>query len=398
MADRRRTKGSGGAFRDSKGVWHFRREITPDPTTGRRRWIEATGRVKSDARARFDAKVAEYERSGILRSRISPYVRDYAEHWLDEHRGMVKPNSWENESSWMRTMCERIGGIRMDALTAGDIQRMVRDLARTRSEKTVKSYLSVLNAMLNDAEYREIIPANPMRRVRLPKMRKGARREILGPDEPARMLAAIRSYESETDTDDERDMWRLLFELAFVTGMRPGERCGLMPFQLERRDGVPGINVCQQVQEYRGGANAVIPDWLDASHLWGSQWLTTPKSERGNRFLPVSEDLWGRLWAHIAKWGTGPRQLMFANSYGRPISRDVETRRWRKCLEAAGLPKVVPYSARHWMSTVLGESGASDDERMLLMGHADIETTSVYTHWSPQALARTMSVMPDLGA
>lgn len=49
----RRTGGSGSVFQDSKGRWHFRKDMGTDPATGRRRPpIEATGMVKSEARAR----------------------------------------------------------------------------------------------------------------------------------------------------------------------------------------------------------------------------------------------------------------------------------------------------------------------------------------------------------
>ncbi|MBT1170116.1 tyrosine-type recombinase/integrase [Bifidobacterium sp. SO4] len=398
---RRRTKGAGGVFKDSKGTWHFRREVEPDPATGARRYIESTGKVKAEARARFEAKVAEYERTGLIRSSNSPFVRDYAERWMAEHRNHIKPNSWQSENGWMRTMCERIGGLRLDELKPEHILKLERFLGRTRARSTVRCHLSVLSAMLKDAEYEGLIESNPMRHLRLPRARRRPR-PILGPDEPARLISSTGSYESgsnggNSDTPEMRDMWNLMFTLAFATGMRPGERYGLMPFQLERRNGVPGIFVCQQVQRYAGGVDAVIPDWLDATHLYGDRWLTTPKSERGNRFVPVSEKLWNRLWGHVAMWGIGPRQLMFANAWGRPLTFNVEKVRWRKCLAAGGLPDVDMYSARHWTSTMIGESGAADDERMLIMGHADIETTAMYTHWRPEALARTMSrAIPDL--
>lgn len=400
MAARRRTKGAGGVFKDAKGTWHFRREMGTDPRTGARRYIEATGKVKAEARARFEAKVAEYERTGLIRSAKGPLVRDYAERWMEEHRGQIKPNSWQSERGWMRIMCEQVGGIRLAELRAEDIERLEHSLLRTRARSTVRSYLSVLSAMLGDATREGLVESNPMDRVRMPRSRRKAR-PTLAPDEPARLISSTGTYRTgsnggNSDTPEMRDMWNLMFTLAFSTGMRPGERYGLMPFQLERRRGVPGIFVCQQVQRYSGGADAVIPDWLDAVHLCGDRWLTTPKSERGNRFIPVSEKLWSRLWEHVAAWGIGPRQLMFANAWGRPLSLGVELVRWKRCLEASGLPDVGVYSARHWTSTMIGESGAADDERMLIMGHADIETTALYTHWSPEALSRTMGrAIPD---
>ena len=88
----------------------------------------------------------------------------------------------------------------------------------------------------------------------------------------------------------------LLFELAFAAGMREGERYALMPYELEQRDGVPGINVQQQIQQYGKPEDAVIPAWLKAEHLYGILWLTTPKTHAAHRFVPISMSLWQRLW------------------------------------------------------------------------------------------------------
>ncbi|KFI56544.1 tyrosine-type recombinase/integrase [Bifidobacterium callitrichos] len=399
----RRTRGAGSIFKDARGLWHFRRQLDPDPATGARRTIEATGKVKSEARARFDAKVEEYERTGVIRTAKGPYLRDYAERWLDQHRADVKPNTWANERSWTSLICQHIGGLRLTELRPEHIQTMIRTLSRTRKPSSIRCYLCVLSSMLDAAEREDLIAANPMRRVQAPKLRKPTR-AILADDEPRRLIESagepVKHPSRYDDTPEEREMWGLMFELAFSTGMRPGERYALMPYQLERRRDTPGIYVCQQIQLYLDGPKARIPDWLDATHLTGRAWLTTPKSQSGNRFIPVSEQLWNRLWDHIAAWGIGPHQLIFANGFGRPIRRDNEILRWKRALADAGLPTdITIYSARHWLSTEIAEAGASDDERMLIMGHADLSTTARYTHWSPQALGRVIGrAIPDLAA
>ena len=62
---RRRTKGAGSIIHRADGTWEFRREIERDPATGKRRYVTAKGRTKADARERFDAKVAQMERTGL---------------------------------------------------------------------------------------------------------------------------------------------------------------------------------------------------------------------------------------------------------------------------------------------------------------------------------------------
>lgn len=79
------------------------------------------------------------------------------------------------------------------------------------------------------------------------------------------------------------------------------------------------------------------------------------------------------------------------------IRRDNEEKRWRRALETAGLPYVDIYSARHWLATELAAAGAGEEERTAIMGHTDIHTTSVYTHWRERLLAETLEeAVPDL--
>lgn len=278
----RRTGGSGSVFQDSKGRWHFRKDMGTDPATGRRRPpIEATGMVKSEARARFQAKIAEWERDGRLPSKDGPKTADYFERWMEEHRAAINPTTWRNESSWMRTMNAIIGDIRLNRLTANDINGMCRRLRRTRKSKTVNTYLAVLGAMLRTAKRDGLIADDPMENVgRMPEDRY--ERPILDVADPAKVIEAALAEPDPAvavfDSPDEREKWALMFELAFTTGMRPGERYGLMPYQLELHHGIPVINVCQQAKPIPAGAT--IPDWMEAEHLDGAIWLTKPKTAK----------------------------------------------------------------------------------------------------------------------
>ncbi len=80
MATRkRRTKGAGSIIHGKDGTWRFRKDLGADPATGKRRYVEAKGRTKAEARERFDAKIAELERTGLMPGAKSPYLNDYVE-------------------------------------------------------------------------------------------------------------------------------------------------------------------------------------------------------------------------------------------------------------------------------------------------------------------------------
>ena len=152
-------------------------------------------------------------------------------------------------------------------LTANDINGMCRRLRRTRKSKTVNTYLAVLGAMLRTAKRDGLIATTRWKRrtnaggpVRTPHPRVA---------DPAKVIEAALAEPDPAvavfDSPDEREKWALMFELAFTTGMRPGERYGLMPYQLELHHGIPVINVCQQAKPIPAGAT--IPDWMEPS-IW----------------------------------------------------------------------------------------------------------------------------------
>ena len=186
---RRRTKGAGGVFRDKAGKWHFRTEITADPGTGHRRIIETTGLVKSDARQRHENKLREYERTGIIHSNQSPYLRDYIIRWCGQRRRDLKPNTWYNLDKRCNIIADTIGGVRLAELTPAHVRLMMDRLGRTRAPRTVREYHGILKQALDDAELEELIDRNPCRRVKPPRYEETPQR-ILDESQPKELIAA----------------------------------------------------------------------------------------------------------------------------------------------------------------------------------------------------------------
>lgn len=397
---RRRTKGAGGISHNSDGTWEFRRELPPDPATGKRRYIRAKGRTKADARERFEAKIREMERTGLMPGAKSPYLKDYAERWLADYKTRVKPTTYRTRAGRIKACMEVIGHVRLKDLTPDHIRQCMRELSKRLAPVTLKDHFVGLKMMLDQAELEELIPIDPCRRVRPPRV-EPTETAILSPEQPRKLIEAVpkrgvkrRGSQPTTDVDES---WMLLFELAFAAGMREGERYALMPFELERRDGVPGINVCQQIQQYGKPEDVEIPAWLKATHLYGILWLTTPKTRAGNRFVPISESLWSRLHARIERLGIGDHQLIFTNSRGNPVRGSTERYNWRKALEAAELPMVNVHSARHWTASMTARANMPDDARTAIMGHVSIAMTNRYTHRDAASLAALLGqAIPEL--
>ena len=382
MGTRKRTPGSGSVFKDGNGVWHFRKDLGKDPATGKRRTIQAKGRTKAEARERFEAKLAELERTGLLPGGESPYLVDYADRWLADYRTRVKPTTYRTRAGRIKACADVIGHVRLKDLTPEHIRHCMRVLGERLAPSTLKDHFVSLKMVLDQAELEELIPVDPCRRVKPPRVERRVV-DVLGPEQPRRMIEAASSMplarRGARPAEEDLEMWALLFEVAFETGMREGERYAIMPFELELRDGQPGIHVRQQIQRYGRPGEVEIPNWLEATHLSGTLWLTTPKTPAAERFVPVGGSLWERLWKWIRDNGIGSRELVFTSARGNPVCSSTERYQWCKALKAAGLPQVKIHSARHWMATMAARANMPDDARIAVMGHTSMQMTMRYT-------------------
>ncbi|OXN00386.1 integrase [Bifidobacterium vansinderenii] len=214
---RRRTKGSGSIIHRRDGSWEFRREIDPDPATGRRRFITAKGKTKADARERFDARIAEMERTGRLPGAKSPLLEDYAERWLEEYRLNVKPTTYRTRAGRIHACMQVIGHVRLDELNPDHIRRCMRVLGKRLAPSTLKDHYVSLKMMLDQAELEELIPVDPCRRVKPPRV-EPAETRMLSPDQPKRLIEAVPNRGAKRRgpalTVDVDESWMLLFELA----------------------------------------------------------------------------------------------------------------------------------------------------------------------------------------
>lgn len=182
----------------------------------------------------------------------------------------------------------------------------------------------------------------------------------------------------QIDSYDDKGYGELLAKHMQLTQVDPATHNGIA------RDGIHGIEVRWQLQQLK--PDATIPGWLQARHITGNFWLIPPKTRQGIRFIPLDTRTWLRLLELANKHQCAPDDLIFTR-HGQPLTGNVERRRWQRALQDAGLPPVTMRAARHFFSTHLAQTGAPEDARKAIMGHAKITTTARYTHWTPETLA-----------
>jgi integrase/recombinase XerD len=176
----------------------------------------------------------------------------------------------------------------------------------------------------------------PKRAKRVPK--------VLTVDQVERLLAAPAD-----DVLGLRD--RAMLEIAYASGLRVSELCGLTFDQVIEKERV-------LVVEGKGKKQRVIP-------------YGRPAAKALSVYLSRSRP-------HLAGGGVTP--FVFLNRRGGKISRVGFFKRLKLHARAAGIQRSVsPHVLRHSFATHLLEGGADLRYVQELLGHADISTTQIYT-------------------
>lgn len=169
---------------------------------------------------------------------------------------------------------------------------------------------------------------------------------VLSSDEVDRLLACSE----RTTPQGLRD--RAMLELLYASGLRVSELVGLRLADLDLAVGVVRV--------------------LGKGHK--------------ERLVPLGDAAAQSLRAYL---GDGrprlekrrPSPHLFLGRHGRGLTRQMFWQLLRRSVRAAGITKpVTPHTLRHSFATHLLERGADLRSVQLMLGHADIGTTQIYTH------------------
>lgn len=171
---------------------------------------------------------------------------------------------------------------------------------------------------------------------------------VLSQDEVGHLLAA-----PPTGTHPGlRD--KAMLELLYAAGLRVSE---LVTLRLSDVDLEVGYVRCQG----KGSKERVVPLGAEAQK-WVRLYLSSARSV-------------------LAKGQSS--SALFLNRFGRPLTRQGFWKILRAYAHAAGIDRrVTPHTLRHSFATHLLERGADLRAVQMMLGHADISTTQIYTHVS----------------
>lgn len=226
------------------------------------------------------------------------------------------------------------------------------DRDATLKKKTQNFYLIALRAFLKYLSKRGVKSLSP-EFIELAKV--GERTiDLITPEELSRLLATPRG----PDLKSLRD--KAIFELLFSTGLRVSELCSLS------RD----IDLSADSFSVRGKGDKIRVVFL-----------SDEARQAVKRYLDKRSDIDDALFVRLNRESARGGDLKLDK---RSIARIVKER----AIEAGISKKVTPHVIRHCFATDLLGNGADLRSVQMLLGHANINTTQIYTHVTDTELKR----------
>jgi len=108
--------------------------------------------------------------------------------------------------------------------------------------------------------------------------------------------------------------------------------------------------------------------------------------ERIIPFPPVVSDLLHRYWNGARPLLKPSSDTLFVGISGAPLTRQGFWKTLKRLAAMAGIKNLHPHMLRHTFATDLLKSGMNLRVLQNLLGHADLQTTEVYTHVVPEQL------------
>lgn len=220
-----------------------------------------------------------------------------------------------------------------------------KDSARRLSSESVYLEIAALRAFYRYAEEEKLLPRNVAENLSLPRRWKRLPKSLSN-EEIEKLLTPEPPTKPQSLCDDA------ILELAYASGLRRSELCGLRLEQIHLEAGF--INVIG-----KGNKERIVPvgtkaiEALNRYLASGRPKLVKPRSP-ANVFLTAR----GTAFASITMW-----QHIKARVKRSGVSRNI-----------------TPHMLRHSFATHLLEHGADLRVIQELLGHANISTTEVYTH------------------
>ena len=404
--------GKSGSVRRRGKRWYYRFYLSNGHGKPVQREF-AGGTSREEAEEHLRRAVYEYK-NGLRPEGRRMKLGELLELWLGEVRKSNRSNGtlmlYQNIVG--RVCKDTIASRGLREITTADLQNYLDRLSREETGRGGKrlsaGYLRIYRAVLQGAFKYAVFPGrllsvSPMENVTLVLPKEG----FMGLDTDT--AEKTLSHEQFTALCQVLASSPVLLpvEIAYYTGLRVGEACGLSweDINMERR-----ILTVRKSLRYNGATHRMelsTPKSGKARTVLFGEKLHKILCDAGKTDLPLqnyctllTED--GRehyvVTTHPAETtGMQPVNFVCRQKDGTMVSPDLVEKTCRRAAQAAGIPSFHFHMLRHTYTTNLLRGGASPRDVQELLGHAELSTTmNVYAHSNEEEKRRAACLLDQL--
>jgi len=237
----------------------------------------------------------------------------------------------------------------IQTITIKDAEQFL-DYLKRQAPLGVYIYLRILKAMFNKGVQWNYLRENVWEKVSLPKIQQGKPTYVT----EEQLQVILQNAESEVVKD--------VITTAFFTGCRLGEL----------------TNLTWQDVNLNGNLLMI-----------GKSWVTKGRKQR---YIPIHPRVKEILVRRLPKIIKREKHFVFGKSDGFAFTGDYFSKRFKRACRKAGIDESLHFHClRHGAATKMILNGAPLPSVQRIMGHANIQTTMVYTHPDMESLRDAIS-------
>ena len=383
----RRTKGEGTLRKRKDGRWEGWFNIGKDEN-GKTKRKSVTAKTKSECQEKLNKAKEEYlKEQSVLSSHTyltnsDPTLNEWYEIWINTFcKNVIKDYTVNGyEQRFKTNILPALGDMKLSELSTVNCQQFLVGLfsdGRQRGREkhgnglayySVKGIERTLSSCLQKAVDEDLIPKNPISKVKLPNCTK--------PEMKTLKKEELTAFLEET----KRSGCYEFYYLELTTGMRLGEICALEWNDLSLENKTITVNKAGQ-------------------KIKGEVKINTPKTKSSIRTIRLCDECI-RLLSELKENQIPKSKYIFPSSVTGEI-RDTSavTRRLHRIQDRAGVPRIRFHDLRHSFATLSLEQGMDIKTVSHMLGHTDAGfTMNTYMHVTDnmqQSVADTMGTLLD---